>query len=92
LLRVCEHIAVGAKHFEPDPQRHKSVSDTAANSVWAAGAWAPGTWAAGAWAGDLVVYLDGKAREQMGEKITVQELGRRVLDVWHSEFGGVAPA
>ena len=91
ILRVCEHIAVGAKHFEPDPQRHKSVSETAATGVWAAGAWAPGTWAPGTWAGDLVVYLDGKAREQVGEKLTVQELARRVVDAWLSEFSGAAP-
>jgi hypothetical protein len=86
ILRVCEHIAVGAKHFEPNSQRHKSVVDTAATGAWATGAWAPGAWAPGVWSGDFVVHLDGQAREQLGPTITVQELARRVVDTWRSEF------
>jgi hypothetical protein len=86
ILRVCEHLAVGAKHFEPDSQRHKSVADTAAKGAWAQGVWASGSWTPGTWAGDLIVHLDGKAREQLGEKVVVQELARLVMDAWHSEF------
>jgi hypothetical protein len=86
ILRVCEHIAVGAKHFEPTSKQHKSVVDTAATGAWAKGGWAPGSWTPGAWSGDLVVHLDGQARDQLGPTIAVQELARRVVDVWRSEF------
>ena len=86
ILRVCEHIAVGAKHFEPDPKRHESVADTVATSVWAPGVWASGTWAPNTWAGDLVVHLDGTARKELAEKFTVQQLAQLVLETWLSEF------
>ncbi len=85
-LRVCEHLAVGAKHFEPDSSRHTSVADTKSTGVWAPGVWAPGTWTPGTWAGDLVVSLDGAARTAFGDKLTVQELARVVMDAWRPEF------
>jgi len=86
VLRVCEHLAVGAKHFEPDAARHSSVSDTESTSVWAPGVWAPGVWAPNTWAGDLVVHLDGAARLTLGDKLTVQELAELVMDAWRREF------
>jgi hypothetical protein len=86
VLRVCEHLAVGAKHFEPDSQRHTSVTDSARVDSWASGAWPTGVWAPGTWAAELVVHLDGTAREQLGEKVTVQRLARLVMDAWRSEF------
>ena len=86
VLRVCEHLAVGAKHFEPDPSRHSSVTDTESAGVWAAGAWAPGAWAPNTWAGGLVVHLDGAARAAFGDKVTVQQLAQLVIDAWRREF------
>jgi hypothetical protein len=86
VLRVCEHLAVGAKHFEPDQSRHTSVADTESSSVWAQGVWAPGTWAPEVWAGDLVVRLDGAARAVLGDQLTVRELAQIVIDVWKREF------
>jgi hypothetical protein len=86
VLRVCEHLAVGAKHFEADSTRHTRVSNTRSTSVWASGTWAPGTWAPGTWAGDLVVTLDGVARATLGDQLTVPELAGVVMDAWRREF------
>ena len=52
ILRVCEHIAVGAKHFEPDPKatrerRGHGRDKRLGSRVWASGTWAPNTWAGG---------------------------------------------
>ena len=41
ILRVCEHIAVGAKHFIPNPERHDSVKETKREGAWAPGVWEP---------------------------------------------------
>lgn len=86
LLRVCEHLAVGARHFEPNPSRHTSVADTESTSVWGPGVWAPGVWAPGTWAGDLVVHLDGPARAALGDRIKVQDLAQMVMEAWRREF------
>lgn len=86
ILRVCEHLAVGAKHFEPNPARHKSVAGTDDTSVWARGAWAPGTWAPGTWVGNLVVRLDGDAKTAFGDALPLEDFANRVMKVWEAEL------
>ena len=39
VLRICEHLAVGAKHFEPQNPKLTSVAETGKVGAWADGAW-----------------------------------------------------
>ena len=88
ILRVCEHLAVGAKHFEPTSNRHGSVAGMSQRrrGSWAPGAWAPGVWAKGFWGKQLVVHLDGEARDHFGPSLTVLELAEHVMSAWSNEF------
>lgn len=87
LLQVCAHIANGAKHFEPT--RDKAVSDTKKEGDWGAPfnnpKWYPSTWG---FQGRFMIYLDGVAKEQFGETISVSHLAQRVMEYWeqHPEF------
>ena len=86
VLRVCEHLAVGAKHFEPNSSRHDSVENTSRGGVWAPGVWAPGVWAEGAWAEWLEIRLDGEARQHFGDSLRVLEFAELVMEAWNEEF------
>ena len=57
LLQICEHLAVGSKHFDPRSKHLKAVSDSKRGGVWAEGTWASDAWKEGAWASWLVVSL-----------------------------------
>jgi len=84
LLQICEHLAVGAKHFEPRDKNLSAVSDSKRRGVWADGFWAPGTWKDGVWATWLVVVLTGDAQKVYGDQIRVEELARHVMDYWRA--------
>ena len=86
ILRICEHLAVGAKHFEPNPVRHTSVTDTDVRGAWRGGAWAPDTWKAGAWAGTISVHLDGEGKLAFGETIPFPALAEQILATWRAEL------
>jgi len=82
ILRVCEHLAVGAKHFDPHNPNLRSVERSTRDSAWALGAWGSNTWAAGVWKDDLIVHLDGVAKDKYGETITISELAVAALEFW----------
>jgi hypothetical protein len=86
ILRICEHLAVGAKHFEPNPARHSSVTDTEIRGTWRAGAWAPDTWEAGTWFEAISVQLDGEAKAAFGDTITLLVLAEQVVVTWRAEL------
>jgi hypothetical protein len=86
LLRVCEHLAVGGKHLEPDPARHTSVASADDTSVWARGFWAPKSWAPGVWSGALIIRLDGDAKVAIGDSLLIKDFADRVLALWRSEL------
>ena len=83
---MCEHLAVGAKHFEPDSARHGAVAGMDDTSVWARGSWALGTWKPGAWAGALLVRLDGDAKVAFGDAMPLKELAALVVQTWQAEL------
>jgi len=85
ILRVCEHLAVGAKHFEPRDPKLDAVAETHRDAVWARGVWAPGTWAPGVWKDDLVVRLDGAAKDALGESLTMKQIADLVMAFWKAE-------
>jgi hypothetical protein len=87
ILALCEHLAVGGKHFEPANKKLNSVSETRRDSVWERGVWAPGVWQRGTWKDDLVVELTGEARVAFGARLTMKELADLVMKFWR-ETGG----
>ena len=86
ILQICEHIAIGAKHFKPNKKSLKSVQSTNKGGVWAEGTWAPNTWSEGVWATWLEVRLSGTAEEKYGEVIKVSELAKHVMDFWRNYY------
>ena len=83
-LRVCRHLAEGAKHFEATEARHKQVADTSTSSgAWAAGVWAKGAWAPGVWADGLFITLDLRDSDTsaLGSRISAFQLAERVVDI-----------
>jgi len=83
LLQICEHLAVGAKHFELSSAKHQSVLGSKRSDVWG-GSWAEGVWGKGVWASWLVVTLNGDAQEMYGDTIKVDDLARHVMDYWRT--------
>lgn len=83
LLQICEHLAVGAKHFAPSSVKHKSVSGAKRSGVWG-GSWG-GSWGR-AWGEKLVVLLDGEAAAKYGPSISVQDLAQEVMCYWGNHF------
>jgi hypothetical protein len=86
ILQVCEHLAIGAKHFEPTRQNLKSVGSSGKGGVWADGVWAPGTWAEGTWATWLEVKLENEAALVFGEVIKVENLAEKVMAYWEIQI------
>ena len=84
LLQICEHLAVGAKHFEPKNSKLQSVADSKWSGVWALGTWAKGAWKTGAWKESLSISLTGDAQKLYGDSIEVLKLARLVMNYWRA--------
>ncbi len=86
LLQICEHLAVGAKHFEPSSPKHKSVSHSKLGGVWAEGVWAKGFWNDKFWATWLTITLEGDAKAQYGGHVKAHELASLIMDYWRANI------
>jgi len=95
LLQICSHIANGAKHFEINPNRHKSVSNTVKKSAYGGGALPKGSFPIGAlpkgavpgkWADELYVELSGEASELFGDRIGVVSLAEKIIIYWRKQL------
>jgi hypothetical protein len=79
LVKVCSHLANGAKHFKTDANRHKSVSSMhRRGGLFGTGPWF-GSWFGGT---GLFVELAGDAAAHFGQSIGAIELAEKVLDYW----------
>ena len=87
IVGLCEHLAVGGKHFEPTGKKHQSVKASHRNSAWKRGAWAPGVWAPGVWKDDLVIELAGPAKAAFGDQLTFGQFADLVMDFWRGPGG-----
>ena len=85
LLQICEHLAVGAKHFAPTNPNLESVIESKKSSVWGL-AWAKGTWKEGSWDSWLVINLDGDARAEFGQIVKAHEFANLVMNYWRKEI------
>jgi hypothetical protein len=83
-LQICEHLAVGAKHFEPTSSKLKSVSESKRRGPWSEGVWAEGVWSEGVWASSLEISLTGGAQQKYGDSIKAIDLARHVTDYWRA--------
>ena len=86
LLQVCEHLAVGAKHFAPTNPKLDSVEGSKKSSVWGDGVWAEGAWKEGVWATWLAVSLTGDAQKEFGGTIKAHEFATLVMEYWKNEI------
>lgn len=80
LLQICEHLAVGAKHFEPTNKDLKSVASTGMQPGALGGAWG-GSWGS-SWGRHLTVVLQGEAQQKYGDSIAVEHLASLVMNYW----------
>lgn len=80
LLQVVSNLANGAKHFEPNPERHDTVShvDESGSSF------GEGSFGVGPYGGGLIVTLENKAAEQFGPSVSALSLAERMLEYWRS--------
>ncbi|SRR5712692_11511104 len=87
-LLICSHLANGAKHFEVDPNRHKSAADAkSTGSYWPEGYFSSNYFPQNYWPkGRLVMQLQGSAERQLGKQISVIELAEKVFQFWATEF------
>ena len=91
ILQICEHLAVGAKHFAPTSTKHQSVTGSKRRPP-SGGSWGD-TWGESwgeAWGrdpgGQLSVTLDGEAAAHYGPSISIPDLAEKVMDYWRSHF------
>jgi hypothetical protein len=84
LLQVCSHLGNGAKHFEVEAQKHKSVSSTSESGSWFGPNWFGPNWFGPNWFGEdkLIVHLSGDAATQLGQTIGAIDLAEKVLEYW----------
>lgn len=79
ILQVCEHLAVGAKHFSPTSNKHTSVKSSGSVGAWG-GSWG-NAWGK-SWGSNLVVRLNEDHHEIFGEQISVNKLADLIMDYW----------
>jgi len=78
ILRIVSHIANGAKHFQLNDKRHKSVTSTEKFRVCEEGCYEPGIFYE-----PLLIHLsENEAKELNKTKIDVLELAEKVLEFW----------
>jgi hypothetical protein len=92
LLQIVSHIASSAKHFKVEAKHHNSVSETG-KVMGGLASFGARAFRASTFkpifnhTKKLVIYLDGEAKDQLGESIEVNVLATKVLEYWHSVFG-----
>jgi hypothetical protein len=82
-LRICRHLADGAKHFEATDPRHKQVANTLKSpGVWG-DAWAKGVWKPGVWGDGLFISLDARDTDtkSLGSRISALELAEKAFAI-----------
>lgn len=80
-LRICRHLADGAKHFEVTHPKHKQVINTWLSPGAWGGAWAKGAWKPGAWGDGLFIALDPRDTDTQafGVRIHALQLAEKAL-------------
>ena len=87
ILALCEHLAVGGKHFEPSNKKLQAVQGSRRESFWKRGMWAPGTWAQGVWKDELVVELSGPVKAALGDHLSIIQIADLAMEFWRGPGG-----
>ena len=86
-LKICDHIASGAKHLTATANHHESVADTKKQGNWGPHFSNP-TWFNAKWGfqGRLDIILDGDAHKEIGESISSLQLASKIIDYWRDKL------
>ncbi len=82
-LRICRHLADGAKHFLATHSQHRQIQGAdRTHNVWGR-SWSRGSWGNSWGTDDLIVRLDSADADtvQLGSSIRAIDLAERVLIV-----------
>ena len=82
VLQICEHLAVGAKHFLPKNRRQKAVSSTGRYSYFPWNSFPKNWWPRGYFPDALVVSLSEEAAFVLGDEVSVLDLADKVMSFW----------
>jgi len=81
LIKICNHIVTGIKHFEPDPKRHNSVVEMEKERYVEEGFVEEGFFE-----DPIIIYLNEKLKLEYGESIKVMDLAQRIMEFWKAEL------
>ena len=90
LLQLCSHLANGMKHFRAEAKHHTSVRGALKNRGVYGNSY-PNTYQ-NAHPREILIQLDGDAREAYGDSINVVDLARETLEFWEAVLDGEADA
>lgn len=78
ILRIVSHIANGAKHFNLNDPRHKSVTNTEKFRIYAEDVYEPDVFYE-----PLIIHLSPDETRELGQsEIDALTLGHKVLEFW----------
>jgi hypothetical protein len=81
IMKVCNHIVSGIKHFEPDSKRHNSVLDIEKER------YVEEDYIENGYFEDpIIIHLDEKLESEFGKSIKVMKLAKRVMCFWDAEL------
>ena len=83
LMKLCSHIANGAKHFHIDSKRHKSVKKIEKDRYVEEGYVEEGYFEE-----PIIIYLSEPLKSKFGESISVVDLAEQIIDFWKNELTG----
>jgi hypothetical protein len=86
ILKVCSHIANGAKHFEIEDKHHNSVLKTEREGGYFPKNYFHKIYFAKGYFKEarLVVRLSGEAKKSLGATVDVVSLASQILQLWEN--------
>ncbi len=81
IVKLCNHVANGIKHFETKAKRHNSVDEIKKDRYIEEGYVAEGYVES-----PIVIYLDDNMIPEFGESIKIAELAEKVMKFWKLEL------
>ena len=79
VLKICNHIANGIKHFEPN--RHGSVKEIKQVRLFEVGVFEEGIFES-----PIVIYLGDDFISEFGDSIQISDLADKVIEFWEKEL------
>lgn len=81
IVKICNHISNGIKHFETDSHRHNSVKEIEKERYVKKGYVQDGYFES-----PIIIYLDENLKSEFGDSIEISELADKVMDFWKFEL------